>query len=158
MNILRRTHGISRGFTLLELLVVLLIVSLVVGLIPPLFSAAVPGARLKGSTRDLAIALREARNQAIILNRETELLLDLENGEYSVNGNTEPLPEGVKLGIKSPASTPGLQPLQHRISFYPDGSTTATRITLSRDGQGYEIAIDWLIGRVSITEKTFSAP
>ena len=48
MNVGRKTAGNSGGFTLLELLVVLLIASLVVGLIPPLFSAAVPGAQLKG--------------------------------------------------------------------------------------------------------------
>ena len=51
-----------RGFTLLELLVVLLIVSLLVALVPPLFSGAVPGAKLKAAVRDLAVTLRLARN------------------------------------------------------------------------------------------------
>lgn len=158
MNTGSITAGNSGGFTLLELLVVLLIASLVVGLIPPLFSAAVPGAQLKGAARDLASALRETRNLAVTHNREMDVLLNLESSEYSTNGYTETLPKGITLGIRSPASGARLYPAQQRVRFYPDGSATAARITLSRDGQVYELALDWLIGRVRITETTVNAP
>jgi general secretion pathway protein H len=154
-----RTGSKSSGFTLLELLVVLLIASLVVGLIPPLFSAAVPGARLKGAARDLAITLRETRNQAIIRNREMDVVLNLETAQYSTEGRTETLPGDVTLTVKPAAAESGLSfPEQRRVRFYPDGSATSTRITLAREGQGYELAVDWLIGRVRIAEATLDAP
>lgn len=158
MNVMRRTVSDSNGFTLLELLIVLLITSLVVGLIPPLFSAALPGTRLKGAARDLAIALRESRNQAITHNREIDVLLNPETAQYSISGHTRPLPGSVALGISSPAAESGLYPQQHRVRFYPDGSATSTRITLSRQGQGYELKVDWLMGRVQIAETTVDAP
>ena len=87
-----------------------------------------------------------------------DLLLNLETAQYRTQGHTETLPESVRLGIKSPASETGLYPAQHRLRFYPDGSSTAARITLSRDGQGYELVMDWLIGRVRISETTVNAP
>ena len=152
MNIRRNTFGNNNGFTLLELLVVLLIISLVVGLIPPLFSAALPGTRLKGAARDLASDLRETRNQAITHNRVMDVLLNPETAQYQINNRNHRLPEGVTLGIKSGSSENGQYPAEHRLRFYPDGSATAARITLSRNGQGYELTLDWLIGRIRIAE------
>ena len=57
------------------------IAGLMIALIPPLFSGAVSGTKLKGSARDLAVALRETRSQAIIRNTEQLVQLDLEAAE-----------------------------------------------------------------------------
>ena len=51
------------------ILVVMVIAGLMIALVPPLFSGAVSGTKLKGSVRDLAVILRETRSQAIITNR-----------------------------------------------------------------------------------------
>ena len=86
-----------------------------------------------------------------------EMLLDLENANYSTNGNTVALPDGVSMRIVLPSAAPAQQVHEHRIIFYPDGSTTAARITLGRNGQGYEVSMDWLIGRVNIKETKHNA-
>ena len=39
-----------------------------------------------------------------------------------------------------------------RIRFFADGSSTGGRVTLARDGAAYHISVDWLTGRVAITE------
>ncbi|NBC88790.1 MAG: hypothetical protein GVX90_04750 [Alphaproteobacteria bacterium] len=39
-----------------------------------------------------------------------------------------------------------------RFRFFPDGSATGGRITLSRDERQYRIDIDWLTGRVKILD------
>ena len=92
--------GRSCGFTLLELLVVLLIVGLLVALVPPLFSGAVPGAKLKAAVRDLAVTLRLARNQSITRDVETQVYLNLESPAYAI-GKQVPraLPAGVELKV-----------------------------------------------------------
>lgn len=143
----------KRGFTLLELLVVLLIVSLLVGLVPPLFSGAVPGARLKAAVRDLAVALRLARNQAITHDLETQVHINLEAPAYTI-GRQAPraLPTGVQLKVDS---GPGQHapPAGHRVlRFFPDGSSSGAVITLSSGKRGYRLHLGWLTGRITIED------
>ena len=58
MNALHQGFKSTRGFTLLEILVVMVIAGLMIALVPPLFSGAVSGTKLKASARDLAVVLR----------------------------------------------------------------------------------------------------
>jgi general secretion pathway protein H len=148
----------SGGFTLLELLVVMVIIALLMALVPPLFSGAVPGARLKGAARDLAVELRYARSHAITRNQDMEVRLDLEPPAYAVAGRPpRPLPEGVKMQVVSARRERGLQPASHRVQFYPDGSSSGTRITLSGGNRSYRISVDWLTGRIDIAESSGDA-
>jgi len=146
----------TRGFTLLELLVVLLIVSLLVTLVPPLFSGAVPGARLKAAARDLAVSLRLARNQSITRNMETQVTLDLESPAYAIdNQAAHTLPAGVELKVASASSGENDSPaMRHVVHFYPDGSSSGALITLVRSGDGddsgYRLQVSWLTGRITI--------
>lgn len=142
-----------RGFTLLELLVVLLIVSLLVALVPPLFSGAVPGAKLKAAVRDLAVTLRLARNQSITRDAETRVHLNLESPAYAV-GTQAPrtLPAGVELKVVSASGQSTAQPKRHVVRFFPDGSSSGTLITLSRGKRSYDVHVGWLTGRVTIIQ------
>ena len=49
------------GFTLIEIAVVLVILALAYGLVTPAFSNFVAATRLESATRELAMALKEAR-------------------------------------------------------------------------------------------------
>ena len=102
MKAARQEITTGRGFTLLEILVVMVIAALMVALVPPLFSGAVSGTRLKGSVRDLAVALRETRSQAIIHNTERRVQLDLKTPRYRV-GNNKPssLPKDAKMAVQT---------------------------------------------------------
>ena len=73
-----------RGFTLLELMVVLAIMALLVALVPPLVSGASDRVALKGAARQLAAGLRFARSQAIARNRPAVLQLDLKARRYTL--------------------------------------------------------------------------
>jgi general secretion pathway protein H len=148
----------ARGFTLLELLVVMVIVALLVALVPPLFSGAVPGARLKGAARDLAVELRYARSHAITRNQDMEVRLNLEPPAYAVPGRApRTLPEGVKIQVVSATSRRVLQPTSYRVRFFPDGSSSGAQITLSGGSRSYRIGVDWLTGRVDIAESSGDA-
>jgi general secretion pathway protein H len=141
----------KRGFTLLELLVVLLIVSLLLALVPPLFSGAVPGAKLKAAARDLAVALRLARNQSITHNVETQVHLNLESPAYAI-GSQAPraLPAGVELKVASASGQSVAQTTRHVVRFFSDGSSSGTLITLSRGKRSYRLQVGWLTGKVTI--------
>jgi general secretion pathway protein H len=143
----------KRGFTLLELLVVLLIVSLLVALVPPLFSGAVPGAKLKAAVRDLAVALRLARNQSITRDVETQVYLNLESPAYAI-GRQAPraLPAGVELKVMPASEQSAAQTRRHVVRFFSDGSSSGTLITLSRGKRSYRLHVGWLTGRVTILD------
>ncbi len=141
----------KRGFTLLELLVVLLIVSLLVAVVPPLFSGAVPGARLKAAAHDLGAALRLARNQSITRDMETQVHLNLEAPAYAIGEQpARALPAGVELEVASVAGQDTVQATQHVVRFFADGSSDGAIITLSKGERSYRLHLGWLTGRLTI--------
>jgi general secretion pathway protein H len=139
------------GFTLMELLVVLGILGLVLALAVPSLGRSLPGLQLQTDARTVAGALREARMLAIGGNRETRLVVDVEQ-------RTLQLGEGVvrlnpQLGIslltaasEAPAAETG------GISFFPDGTSTGGRVTLSLGERQRHVVVDWLTGKVSVVE------
>jgi general secretion pathway protein H len=149
----------KRGFTLLELLVVLLIISLLVGLVPPLFTGAVPGAKLKAAVRDLAVALRLARNQAITRDLETQVSLNLESPAYTV-GRQAPhaLPTGVQLKVDTGPGQYAAPAGNHVLRFFPDGSSSGAVITLISGERGYRLQLGWLTGRITIEDAEIDEP
>lgn len=147
------TRQHTHGFTLLELLIVLVIFTLLVALIPPMFSGAVPGARLKGAARDLAIALRYARSQAITRNKEMAVQLNLKTSEYTIGKDrTQTMPKGIEMKVAQAAGSSSADETRRLVYFYPDGSSSGTRITLSGETRAYHLYIDWLTGRTDISE------
>jgi len=74
--------GRRKGFTVIELVVVLAIISLVLGSSIPLFSRFQASQRLKSSASDFSSALRTAQSQAITHRRTHAVVLDTTSGEF----------------------------------------------------------------------------
>jgi len=138
---------------LVELLVVMVIAALLLSVIPPLFSAAVPGVQLKGAARELAAALRYARGRAVVGQQTAALLLDVEARQYRVTGRERiyALPKSLELELFAARSeqTTGNS---GGIRFFPDGSSTGGRVTLKAGERSYKVDVDWLTGRVRILD------
>lgn len=137
----------ARGFTLLELLVVLAVMSLMVAAVPVVLSGGLTGLSLKADARAVADALRFARGRAIAANDEVEFSIDDRSGRYAVSpgGRAGTLAEGTEVRFR-PESAGGA------IRFFPDGGSTGGRVTISKDRQRYEVRIDWLTGQVSVAD------
>jgi general secretion pathway protein H len=126
----------GRGFTLLEMLIVLVILSLLMTLVPPLFSNALPSLKLKTITNDLSQDLNYIRDIAILKGRKTLIVLDPEAGSYASDekdrGEAQVLPNDIKLN----ASHIALRDVEDKnpvIAFFADGSSSGGVITLSRE-------------------------
>ena len=143
----------QRGFTLLELLVALSIAALLMAITPPLISSVFPGVQLKGAARELAAALRYAHDRAIVQQEESIVSLDVEDRKYTVSGRKRvySLPEKIELSLYT-ALSEQTDSTTAAIRFYPDGSSTGGGVTLSYGERAYRIDIDWLTGRVRLTE------
>ena len=141
----------SRGFTLLELMVVLVIgaIAYVVILGVPLRGAST--ADLKAAARTLAAGLRQAQTTAMATRRDAILTLDLDAREFEVSGTAgaRSLPRGIELKLYT-AQTEAVSEKKGGIRFYPDGSSTGGRITVASGERKYLVDVDWITGRVSI--------
>ncbi len=154
---LLRTFGIStrfqRGFTLIELLVVLLIMGTLITLAPAAFHRIAPGLEMKAAAREVAGLLREARSQAIRDNRETAVLIDTERKVYRLGEGARGHKLGEALDVSLvTATSEQLDDVRGRIRFFPDGTSTGGRVTLSRDDRKFDITVDWLTGLVAISD------
>jgi len=141
---------VARGFTLVELLVVLAVMAAVLAIAVPVVGTAVPGLAFKSSVRDVATALRASRSEAIVGNRETAFVLDLATRAYVVTGR-EPrrLRDDIDIAFVT-ARSEMLGETAGVIRFFPDGSSTGGRVTLTRAERSYHVDVDWLTGRVAI--------
>jgi general secretion pathway protein H len=143
----------SRGFTLVELLVVLAVMALVLMVAGPMVSNALPGAQLKTAARDLAAGLRYTRNRAISTNRSTAFLLDTEARRYRVEGEPEVRTLPAEFAVSILTARSELEDARTgRIRFFPDGSSTGGEITLSNGARTYRVTVDWLMGRIRTRE------
>lgn len=135
----------ERGFTLLELLVVLVVMSLVIAAVPIVMSGGLAGLELKAAAREVADTLRHARGRAIALNDDVVFAIDGATGRYAVTpgGRGGVLAEGTEVSVR-PESAAGA------VRFFPDGGSTGGRVTISRDGRRYELRIDWLTGQITV--------
>ncbi|MEX6500758.1 GspH/FimT family pseudopilin [Pseudomonas zhanjiangensis] len=147
------TAGIDRrrGFTLLELLVVLVIASLAVSLVGPAFQRFLPGLTLEVESRKLESLLRHARSQAILSGTRVAISQDVDSGGLLLSYRDEPyrLPERFSLQLQGGPG--GGEPFVSgaQILFYPRGDSSGGSLSLSLElGRSEDIAVDWLSGRV----------
>jgi general secretion pathway protein H len=143
----------ARGFTLLELLVVLVIAASGYALVVRFTSGGVSGAELKSAARAVAAGLRDARGTAIARQQSTALVLDLEGRSMEVGEGlrTRQLPARLDMKLYT-AQSEIVDGKRGAIRFYPDGSSTGGRVTLASGERRFLVDVDWLTGRVSIKE------
>ena len=143
----------QRGFTLVEMLVVMTIMVLVYAMTAPMISAGVSGAELKAAARQVAAGLRKARSEAVTHKNEVSLTVDVEERQFDLSGDKRVyrLPEKIEISLFT-AQSELKDTKTGAIRFYPDGSSTGGRVTLSRDERKFLVDVDWMTGQVKILD------
>ena len=142
-----------RGFSMLELLVVLAIMALVTAAVMPMLGKGVSTTELKSAARSLASGLRLARSEAVSQHRQTFLVLDVAGRRFKVDQDPKQyaLPRDVELKLFT-AQKDLVDESVGSIRFFPDGGSNGGRITVASGERKYEVDVDWLTGRIAILE------
>ena len=116
----------------------------------PYFGRLAPRLEAKATAREVVSMLRQARGLAIRDNREVVVVVDLEDRTMAIgSGRTLEFASG--LGLRLLTGTAELiDGGSGRIRFYPDGTSTGGRVTVTDEGYDYDVRIDWLTGRVAV--------
>ncbi len=163
-----------KGFTLLELLVVLVIISLMSVLVVPQLTGSLAKTNLQTASKKISASLRYARSRAVsekityvaVFDFEKNRLSimtdqkaqtgetieeDLGDGEEPViRSNSYDLPDGVKLE-KAVSGGDEIDSGHFQITFFPAGSSSGGDVILINDrGKQYKISVDFITGIVQL--------
>lgn len=141
----------GRGFTLLELLVVLAIMTLLVSALPLAAAHVFPRQRLRVAAQDAALALRDLRQTAERTGAITTFELT-ESGrawKSSPNESATDFPNGLTA-----AWMPGGAAAPAVLRFYPDGSTSGGALTLRFAEREEHVLVSPLTGRIHREDPT----
>jgi general secretion pathway protein H len=146
------TH--HRGFTLVELLIVLAIIGALLLVAPAALQRYRESTDYRDAVRNIAAGLSEARNRAVSGGKVVAFSVDLSARQYGVDGQPpHALPESVVVRA-TVADTDFVDNIA-RIRFFPGGNATGGSIEVVRaSGTGARLRADWLDGRVEIDRLT----
>lgn len=141
----------ARGFTLAETLIVLLLLITLSAVLAPLLTAS-PARQVKAAASEVATALRETRRAAQASQQRRSFLLDTSSGMYRAGTDERGrLPiDGLSLSLTTAESLVDSDD-KGRIAFFPDGSSSGGRITISRDDWTARVDVEWLLGRIRVS-------
>ena len=77
---------LSRGFTFIEIMVVIFLMSLIVGITTIFFANTLPSAKHKAAARELAATIKYARYLAFAKNEKQIIDIDLDAKKYFIEG------------------------------------------------------------------------
>ena len=154
-----------RGFTLLEIILVLVFIGVIAGLTTPFVMSTLDRVKLQAETRKINSALRYARSEAITRKIVTTFNANINNRQYWISNKkkkqssvTKTLDPGFLMShVTSNEET--IEDGTFTINFYPRGNSTGGAIRVAKVSPGksdasYEITIDPITGNSRIEQET----
>ena len=138
------------------MLVVIALIGLAAVAVSVSVTHGLASARVRAASSELAGALRATRAQAIVHSEERVFDVDTRSNSYAgAKQRNVALPKGLKVSITSAKED---RPNDHtgRIRFFPDGSSTGGRITLTAGQREWHVNVSWLTGEVQVVDTVAS--
>ena len=140
-----------RGFTLIEMILVLLLIAVVAGIVTPNLRNFSAGAKLRDSADQFLALTRLARVQAISTGQVHRVTLDTAGNRCVVAAEQGQelkeisagmdgsfiIPDGVQIQMNDPQRTP-----KNYVQFFPNGRTQAAKVRFSMTNSNAYIEVE----------------
>lgn len=140
----------ARGFSLLELLLVMGLIAVTGVLAAAAMSGGFERIALQSTAKELAAQLRYTRAQAIITGEPQRFTLDPEARSWTAaNGRAGSIPESLEIeftGAREVQPSAG----EGAIVFFADGAATGGRVRVLLRDAVWQIDVAWLTGEVRL--------
>ena len=147
MSSKRKNH---KGFTLLELILVMFLITLMMGLSAVYFAGFLPSVKVNAAARDISATIRHARALARLSMENRTVLFDLDQRAYGISGTEKKyLPPETVLKVIDPVSGEITQG-EYAIVLHPTGGTAGESVILSRGKQQLRIELNPITGATVI--------
>ena len=143
---------ISRGFSLLEIIVVVGLIAVVMTFGAYALNKQLPAQQLRSSARELAAELRFTKTQAMVTGEAQSFQINAKTREWKGPKNhSGVLPKSLEI-IATTARSEQPEDDVAAIKFFPDGAATGGRIVLQHKTAKWQVDVKWLTGEVTVTK------
>jgi len=133
----------QRGFTLLEMLVVILLISLAASLLGLGVHQGLQAAKERQAVGQMVEALRTTRAGAIVSRQAARTSFDLRERTFQAPGRAlQRWPAQLRVTLHT------AEQVGAAVEFYPDGSSTGGNLLVANGTRRWRIDIGWLTGSV----------
>ena len=140
----------TKGFTLLEIIIVLFLITLITGMSTIFLLNALPSNKLNATARTLSATIRQARTLAQIHNEGKTVFIDLDSRKYGIVGlGSKDIPSEISIKVTDPMSGEILKGI-YQIYVHSGGGVEGGTIQLWTSKKAVSIQIDPVLGAVVI--------
>ncbi|HMK61846.1 MAG TPA: GspH/FimT family pseudopilin [Dissulfurispiraceae bacterium] len=138
-----------KGFTLLEILLVIFIIGLILAISISMLANVLPSQKVDATAREMIATFRLARSMAMTSGQWQVLTLDMDSRQYSIEGGSARrfIPEEVRVEVEDPLHGE-IKRGDYRFIFAPSGASEGARVVLSSGKKIVDLEIDPIVGAV----------
>jgi len=142
-----------KGFTLMELLMVVFLITIILSLSAFFFAGFLPASQFNATGREISAALQRTRSLARLNMQSQSFTIDLDNRSYESSGTSvKYIPAGISIKVIDPFSGE-ISHGKHSIIFNPTGSMAGGTIILSQKKRLLYIELDPVTGALATRVK-----
>jgi type II secretion system protein H len=134
----------ERGFTLIEIVVVLAILGLVLAVVLPNLGPSTETVELRAAASELRALLRSTRSSAITANRDLVIVIDDAGRSFVLDGARQPFRSTGFAEQRLHVEPPG------KLVFYATGGASGGRLTIRSRRAEQVLEIDSVSGQVAL--------
>lgn len=147
----------ARGFTLIELIVVLFIIAMAAALVGPAIDSGMRTREVRSAVRALASAVRTMQGDAVRTGKVQILVLDPAQNVIGVDGTDRAISLGEVARLAELSDVTVDASGVARVRFFPNGSNTGLSVLVDDPDRpedlGYVVHVDPLIGSVTVLDE-----
>lgn len=142
----------QKGFTLLELIIVMFISALVLGISTVFFANAMPTEKFNATVREISTAIKYSRATAKVTGEKKVITIDLDANVYTLeSGRKKVIPPDIDVKIIN-ALSETIENGQFQLVFHPTGVMEGGTIELSTKKRKANISIDPIVGAIVVKQ------